>query len=441
MDDLNRLEDFLKMMKKTKWLFALLILGTAVFAEDESGSWNAKKYGAVGDGVADDGPAIQLALDAAAKAGGGVAFLPAGKYRIAESLSIPAGVTLTGIWEAPHHSDQTWGTVLLAVGHRGEENGAPLIQLAPNATVKGVTIYYPDQRLNDIQPYPWAIQGKGMHGSVIDITLVNAYQGIDFGTHANELHYIRNVFGCCLRRGIYIDGCTDIGRIENVHFNPHYWARAKAPEVEQVKDFQGLIDYLNAHAEIFIFGRTDWEYVLNTFAFGYDKCYKFIETQRGACNGNFVGIGADGGHHSLWVEATQPPGLLITNGEFVTFAGDDATEVMTTDSFKGVVQFNNCSFWGPTDRCALLKGSGYVSFQQCNFVHWDHKKKGSHALRVESGEVNVTSCFFQEAKPQIELCPGVQSAVVTGNRFKGEIGVVNQSEGSVEIGHNVIRKK
>ena len=44
-----------------------------------------------------------------------------------------------------------------------------------------------------------------MHGSVVDVTLVNAYQGIDFGTHRNELHYIRNVFGCCLRKGIYID--------------------------------------------------------------------------------------------------------------------------------------------------------------------------------------------------------------------------------------------
>jgi hypothetical protein len=74
-------------------------------------------------------------------------------------------------------------------------------------------------------------------------------------------------------------------------------------------------------------------------------------------------------------------------------------------------------------------------------VHWDHKKKNSHALRVESGEVNVTSCFFHEAKPQIELCSGVQSAVITGNRFKGEIGVDNQSQGSVEIGHNVVVKK
>ena len=64
-----------------------------------------------------------------------------------------------------------------------------------------------------------------MHGSVIDVTLVNPYKGIDFGTYPNELHYIRNVFGCPLKLGIYVNRTTDIGRIENVHFNPHSWGR------------------------------------------------------------------------------------------------------------------------------------------------------------------------------------------------------------------------
>ena len=37
-------------------------------------------YGAIGDGVVDDGPAIQAAIDDAARAGGGVVILPAGTY-------------------------------------------------------------------------------------------------------------------------------------------------------------------------------------------------------------------------------------------------------------------------------------------------------------------------------------------------------------------------
>ena len=39
--------------------------------------------------------------------------------------------------------------------------------------------------------------------------------------------------------------------------------------------------------------RTDWEYVFNTFAFGYAIGYHFIETSTGSMNGNFLGIGSD----------------------------------------------------------------------------------------------------------------------------------------------------
>lgn len=414
-------------------MIALLVTAPVVSAK----IIDAKEVGAKADGVADDGPMIQKALDQAAGLGGGEVYLPAGTYRVEGSLTVPSGVALSGVWQAPHHQDQAWGTVLHAVGHRGQADGPPLIQLAPSSTLKGITVYYPDQRLDDIQPYPWTIQGRGMHGSVIDVTLVNAYQGIDFGTYANELHLIRNVYGCCLRKGIYIDGCTDIGRIENVHFNPHFWARADVPEVKRIKNFQGLIDYLNTHCEAFIFGRTDWEYVLNTFAFGFDKCYKFIKTDRGACNGNFLGIGADGGRYAVWVEATQPPGLLITNGEFVTFAKDDPTEIMIADTFDGVVQFNNCSFWGPTDRCALVKGKGYVSFQQCNFVQWGYKGENAHALHIEGGSVSVTNCFFRQPRPQIYLGKDIQSAAIVGNHIMGEIKVTNKSNAPVEMGLNV----
>ncbi len=401
--------------------------------------WSAKKFGTTGEGVSDDGPAIQKALNAAAQAGGGEVLLPAGTYRIDDHLTIPAGVTLRGIWQAPHHEDAEWGTVIHAMGYRGQEDGPALIQLSPSSAVRGLTIYYPEQIFPDIQSYPWAIQGKGMHGSVIDVTLVNAYQGIDFGSHHNELHYIRNVFGTVLRRGVYINHCTDIGRIENVHFNPHFWFRAKLPEKQRIENGRDLIDYLNTHTEVFIFGRTDWEYVLNTFAFGFDKCYKFIKTEQGACNGNFLGIGADGGRYALWVEATQPPGLLITNGEFVTFAGEKPTEVVTTEDFQGVVQLSNCSFWGPAHRNALIQGEGYVSFQQCNFVHWGKDDSSAHALRIEGGEVHIDSSRFTQPKPAIYLGPNVQSGVIMGNHFNGKIQIDNKSEGNIEIGLNVAR--
>jgi hypothetical protein len=56
---------------------------------------DVRTYGALGDGVHNDGPAIQLAIDAAA-ASGRVVYLPAGIYIIGQQLNLRTGTTLVG---------------------------------------------------------------------------------------------------------------------------------------------------------------------------------------------------------------------------------------------------------------------------------------------------------------------------------------------------------
>ena len=53
------------------------------------GVYNAKQYGAKGDGDSDDTDAIQAAVDAAAATGGTV-FLPKGCYRISRTINMTA---------------------------------------------------------------------------------------------------------------------------------------------------------------------------------------------------------------------------------------------------------------------------------------------------------------------------------------------------------------
>jgi hypothetical protein len=74
-------------------------VGTAGPINISGSPWNdVRAFGAVGDGTRDDGPAIQKAIDALHRAGGGTLLFPPGRYRVTGAgLSLRNRVTLAGI--------------------------------------------------------------------------------------------------------------------------------------------------------------------------------------------------------------------------------------------------------------------------------------------------------------------------------------------------------
>lgn len=394
---------------------------------------DVKAFGARGDGVTDDTAAFQRALDEAAKSGVGVVKAPRGNYLFKGHLNVPSGVTLEGVWASvPSHNGirdkglpkpTDDGTTFLATEGMGNEGGPPFITLNTNSTLRGVVVYYPGQKPDDTPvPFPWTIAMRGKNPAVLDVELLNPYNGID--ASQNERHLIRNVSGQPLHRGVFVDAIYDIGRIENVHFNPWWSVQPK------------VLDYQMKQGEAFVFGRSDWQYALNTFCFGYHVGYHFVETRNGVCNGNFLGIGADDCETSLVVDQCAPFGLLITNGEFVSFHGPDPTMVAVGSTNTGSVRFVNCAFWGPCNQIARISGRGTVGFSDCTFVQWDRAGQGRVALRVEGGSVLVRGCEFRENKPQVELGEQVRRAVITGNLFSGAARIRNASRGSVVVADN-----
>ena len=199
-----------------------------------------------------------------------------------------------------------------------------------------------------------------------------------------------------LRRGVFVDGTTDIGRIENVHFNPHYWGASHHPSRGTDADYKAAIGGMTKNLEAFIFGRSDWEYVTNTFVWGAKSGYLFLETKAGSCNGQFLGIGADFCQVCVRIEKIQPIGLQITNGEFTAFAGDPNTAILTDASAGGAAQFVNCNFWGPLNHVAWLRGTTAVTLSDCHIC--DATPAG--AILAEKGKVIVRGCVFDRA------CPG-----------------------------------
>ncbi|HXN25191.1 MAG TPA: glycosyl hydrolase family 28-related protein [Candidatus Dormibacteraeota bacterium] len=393
---------------------------------------NVKRFGAVGDALSDDAAAFQHALDAAHKSGGGTVYAPPGRYLLKGPLTIPNGVSLRGSFSCvPSHNGirdhgqpkpGDDGTALFVTAGQGHEDGQPLLTLNTNSSVSGLTIYYPNQVLDgDPIAYPWTIAMRGKNPAAFDLELLNPYQGID-ASH-NERHNIRNITGQPLRRGIWVDAIYDIGRIENVHFNP-WWNSHGA-----------VYEWQTANGEAFIFGRSDWEYVLNTFCFGYRVGYKFVETNTGKCNGNFLGIGADDCNRAILVEQSAPYGLLIANGEFTSFHGSDPTMVEVRASNKGVVRISNSAFWGPCNQIARIDGQGTVGFSDCTFVQWG-KEGDRAAIQANSGSLFVRGCEFRQKLRHISLGEAVNCAVITGNIFRGAAQIDNASKNDVQIGLN-----
>jgi hypothetical protein len=412
---------------------ALGLAAEAAGAEPPADLYNVRAFGAKGDGKTDDTAAFQAALDAAAKAGGGTVYAPRGNYLFAGHLAVPSAVTLAGMWQSvpahngirdkglPKPTDD--GTTFLATEGAGKEDAPPFITLNSNSTLRGVVIYHPGQNEDaEPKPYPWAVAMRGKNPAVLDVELLNPYNGID--ASKNERHLVRNVQGQPLRRGIWVDEIYDIGRIENVHFNPWWSTKPK------------LFQWQMANGEAFIFGRTDWQYVLNTFCFGYKVGYHFVKSKAGVCNGNFLGIGADDCWTALAVDECAPFGLLITNGEFVSFHGPDPTMIEVGAANTGSVRFVNCAFWGPCNQIARIAGRGTVGFGDCTFTQWGGKDGSRAALQAAGGTLLVRGCEFRQNRPQIDLGADVRRAVITGNVFAGPPRINNQSKGNVQIGEN-----
>ena len=213
-------------------------------------------------------------------------FAPPGLYVFDGHLEIPSGVTLKGSYHSVPSHDlragplQTDGTILIPREGRGDATKDPFLHIRANAAVAGLVIYYDQQETVQIPvPYPWTILMEGNNAAVTDCELLGSWRGIN--ATAAHRHYIARIQGQPIDLGVYIDQTYDIGRMENVHFNP--WFSSSQP----------FITYQLTYGRAFVLGRSDWEYVFNTFAFGYAIGYHFIETSTGSMNGNFLGLGAD----------------------------------------------------------------------------------------------------------------------------------------------------
>lgn len=403
------------------------------------GMYNVLDFGAIGDKTFDNTQAFQAALNEAGKVGG-IVYAPPGNYRFEGVLHVPAAVTLMGSFGAvPAHNGirdtktdlpkpGDFGTVLMPTAGRGSEEGAPFITLNTNSVLKGVLVYYPDQdpQVTPV-PYPWTIAMRGKNPAVIDTELLNPYNGID--ARGNERHIIRYVYGQPLHRGILIDGIYDIGRVENVHFNP-WWSTSPA-----------VIHFMVEEGIAFVIGKTDWEYMTNCFSIIYKIGFHFTQFSQGPGNVVLTQCGHDIAPYTAYVEHTQEhAGISFVNCQMMG-------EFYVAEANKGPIRINGCGFWGTgagdfknpgTPSMLTLNGTGHVILNGCHFTGWDRRPEmpGMPAIQANCRSVVINACDFLESKAHIHIGDKVQGAVVTGNHFNGKAQITGKLE-AAQVGFNI----
>ena len=419
-------------MKKFFLIVSIILLSASAFAATVS----VKNFGAAGDGKTDDTKAFKDALQSVA-ADGGIVNVPAGKYCLRGNLSVPAGVTLQGEWNsAPivlKGENEPSNTVLMAYAGRGDASAEPFIRMNTCSSLRGVAIYYPEHSVKDVPPvpYPPCIYAERTDNVEIEnVNIENAYDGVVLKKSGR--FYVDNLQGYPIHTGFKVDGCYDIGRIENVHFWPFGIF------------YTGLDPYckwINENGTAFEFNRTDWQYCTNCFCFGYGVGYKFKNDGDGSPNGSFVAIGADSCNISVLVEDTDFTGISIIHGEFTGSWGNNTSKGIVIKSGKGAekskISVVNTAFWGPLVSCVECDNPiASLTLSACRFCEWDRNCDAAPAVDLIRGRAVITGNTFDENYRDIRIGKAMGSVVISSNISEGGLKVTNNSGRFVNLTDN-----
>ena len=430
-------------------------------------------FGAKAEPGFDNRAAFQAAIDAAYESGGGVVYIPAGNYEFHSTqigiksvrvrqgtsenkkdfnyeyvLRLHPGVQLRGDWAAPESNNgMVLGTILeVRVGKNApnydgsvkswwndSQAGNALrttytsiadrfIEMNAGTGVTNLSIWYPEQNINDVKPYPWTLfQTQGNCATIEHVTLVNSYNG--FNSAPSELHYVLDSYITALNKGIEVHVCTDIGRIENVSISPEYWAKSGLPGAPTLAE---LTAYTKANSVGFQMHRSDWEYISYLHISGY-KIGIWIGREPGfadAPNAQLYEVHVDNCENGLYVEDVNPYGILISNSSFGAAKGGNA--VYFYKDFSTSTQFNGVEFSGPI----VSDGSdGVISFESCLFG-----KYSDYALKINNGNVLLSQCHFENADKHVYLGMNMRTLKSVNSGHKQRLKINNHSnDAKIEI--------
>ncbi|MHB1454240.1 MAG: glycosyl hydrolase family 28-related protein [Saccharofermentanales bacterium] len=357
------------------------------------------------DAAIDNTDAIQQSLDEAAAGGGGIVYIPGGKYLVSKTLIVPGGVELRGVSSGPHHTTSR-GTFLLTTYGEDHPEKQAFITLEKGAGINGVSIWYPNQIFNNPKKYPYAISGNGQDIWIVNVNTANAWNAIDLASADTGGHYLAYNSGMAFSNVITLDGSSKRGYIYNCHYNPHFYGRTSGTGLQGGSDQNGVEPMMlalfgqmdNKLNGALIIGDAADEQIFDFFNYRQKVGLILKEgKEKKGFSGNILFLGLDACGKAMDFETTLPEDLSII--------------AMTTDGFT----YGDIS----------LGGDFAVHFINTCFSTWNaDARKG---IRISQGNVDFNTCFFRTS------ASAENATIMTSG---GNVSVVNSVFNHVSVIRN-----
>lgn len=442
--------------------------------------FNVRTFGAKGNGTTDDTIAFRNALEAARQNGGGIVFVPAGKYLISGKLELPQNTELLG--ESVGYRDYSSSEIYVNYNGSGEEDY--FIGLSQGSGVQGLQFYLPSHSPQSYQlpegknygyknrktydvyqdqfpieyltipSYPYLIRGKGESIWIENVGIVNGWNGVDLATECCNNFTIRSLWGTCMNQGLNIGGGSSVGQISCVWFTYGSWWKAINRSID-------LSWYSYYNAKAISFGDCSDIAILSAGCFGLSRGFEFVAEKTGEPeNISILRAVVDMPFGERCVDLTAGDQISIlgvsTGINTLPAIKKTAIAVQTGDDMHGKVRIYGQNIWGNTSNDIKNNTRLYTedstdadviehsfSFGDYLIVFTDSNEPEYDQPEHPEGIVENTSVYF-DYKSGSEYSFDETSCVITakpGNGLASFLNSTNTETGALEndYSHNYIR--
>lgn len=380
----------------------------------------------VSNNSSDNTSNIQSAMDQAAADGGGIVFLPPGRYKVLGHLVVPSNVELKGSVDVSTTPTGP-GSALEVYADRNNPSGEPFLKLSENSGVRGIVFDYPEQlitQLPAIGKYPYCIQSLGKDTYMINIGMRAVDQGIDLFTYACDNHYVDYVAGHAFDIGIRVGGGTTDGRIYNSQFNIIAYAAGDESKFgswpNSVGNGDPAYDYGFANFDFMILGDCQDQLLYNNFHYGSQNGVTLSDIDGKGPSGISIGTGVDGSGNALVISSVGDNGFDFVNSQIVAIGNQDTKYIQTGAGYTSGVTLFNLDLWGNPSNGIVVNG-GDLTIQQANFNQPGQQRFGL----INDGQLSIEASSIYPANQL--LASGMEPRLSIHSSIVDPDGIVKEN--------------